>query len=150
MLSAVQRITCNKFMEYFSVRPILLIYHSVKNFQIVYLKALFINLSICHFLMSQQKKTLWKVHLDKTTLKRGNWENRMLKVGLTEYSYIYFIYNTDWLSTIFLNYFESELFQRDTPSIKNVSFVETQKNIIYSNLVNNPLTATHTIIHKFL
>ena len=32
------------------------------------------------------------------------------------------------LSSIFLNYFESELFPQDGPSRKNVPFVETRKN----------------------
>ena len=42
------------------------------------------------------------------------------------------------LSTIFHNYFESELFYRDEPFIKNVSFVGPRKNVKYSKLVNNP------------
>ena len=44
---------------------------------------------------------------------------------------MYYIYNStqsDWLwAPYFLNYFESDLFYRDGPFIKNVSFVETQK-----------------------
>ena len=41
--------------------------------------------------MSQQEKHfLWRVHLDKTTLTRNNWENRVLKVSRTEYCYIYY------------------------------------------------------------
>ena len=87
------------------------------------------------FFVSQQKKWfLWKVHLDKTTLTRNNWEK-----WCSKYCYVYYIYNTDWLwAPYFLNYFNSELFYRDGPIIKNVSFVETQKNGTYSKLVNNP------------
>ena len=48
----------------------------------------------------------------------------MLKVSPTEYC--------------FFNCFESALYYRDGPFIKNVSFVETRKNVIYSKLVNNP------------
>ena len=79
--------------------------------------------------MPQQKKHfLWKVHLDKTTLTRNNWENRVLKVSPTEYCYIYYVYNTDWLcAPFFLNYFESEWFYRDEPFIKNVSFGGARK-----------------------
>ena len=56
--------------------------------------------------------------------------------------YIYNIYNStrsDWLwAPYFLNYFELELFDRDGTFIKNVSFVETRKNVVYLKLVNNP------------
>ena len=56
--------------------------------------------------------------------------------------YIYNVYistRSDVLGALyFLDYFESELFYRVRPFIKNVSFVETQKNVIYSKLVNNP------------
>ena len=45
--------------------------------------------------------------------------------------YIYNIYKStqsDWLwASYFLEYFESELFYRDGPFIKNVSSVETRK-----------------------
>ena len=62
----------------------------------------------------------------------------MFKVSPTEYCYIYHIYigRTDF-EHHFLNYFESELFYRDGPFLKNVVFVETRK-LIYSKLVNNP------------
>ena len=92
------------------------------------------------FSVFQQKKHfLWKVHLDKTTITRNNWESRVLKVSLTKYCYIHCIYNTDWLwAPYFLNYFESELFYRDGPFIKNISSAETRQNFyIYSKLVNN-------------
>ena len=46
------------------------------------------------------------------------------------------------LSTYFLNYFYSELFYRVGIFIKIVSFVETQKNVIYSKLLNNPFKST--------
>ena len=50
------------------------------------------------FFVNQQKKHfLWKVYLNKTTLTRNNWENRVLKVSPIEYCCIYYIYNTDWL-----------------------------------------------------
>ena len=76
------------------------------------------------FFVSQQKKHfLWKVHLDEIPLTRNNGENRVLKVSPTEYCYIY----RRTLSTIFLNYFASQLFYRDGPFIINVSFVETRK-----------------------
>ena len=43
------------------------------------------------------------------------------------------------MSTISLYYFKSELFYRDAPFMKNVSFVDTRKNCyIYLKLVNNP------------
>ena len=45
---------------------------------------------------------------------------------------------TDFKHPIIFNYFVSELLYRDGPFIKNVSFVETQKNVLYSELVNNP------------
>ena len=61
----------------------------------------------------------------------------MHKVSPTNYYYIYYICNTDWLcAPFFLNYLESEWFYRDEPFIKNVSFVETWKKC--SKLVNNP------------
>ena len=44
------------------------------------------------FVVSQRKKHfLWKVHLDKTTLTRNNWENRVLKVSPTEYCHMVWI-----------------------------------------------------------
>ena len=50
------------------------------------------------------------------------------KVSPTEYYYIYYIYNTDWLcAPFFLNYFESEWFYRDEPFTKNVSFGGARK-----------------------
>ena len=43
------------------------------------------------------------------------------------------------MNTIFINYFESELFYRDGHLINNVCFHKTRKkNVIHSNLVNNP------------
>ena len=61
----------------------------------------------------------------------------MLKVSPTAYCYNIYIIYTTW-TDFFLNHFESELFHRDVLFIKNVSFVETRKNVIYSKLVNNP------------
>ena len=79
-------------------------------------------------------------HLDRTTLIRNNWGNRVLKGSPTEYYYIYYIYNTDWLcAPFFLNYFESEWFFRDEPFIKNVSFGGAQKKYYIFKLVNNPI-----------
>ena len=56
--------------------------------------------------------------------------------------YTYNIFNStrsDWLWAPYCrNYFESELFYRDGPFTKNVSFVGARKNVIYSKLVNNP------------
>ena len=44
------------------------------------------------------------------------------------------------MSTIFLNYFESELFYRDGPFTKNVSFVGARKKMLYiQNLWTIPL-----------
>ena len=59
------------------------------------------------FFVSQRRKHfLLKIHLDKTTLTRKNWENKVLKVSPTEYCYIlYNIWHRMTLSTIFLNYF---------------------------------------------
>ena len=80
------------------------------------------------FVPHRKKHFLWKVHLDKTTLTQNNSENRVLKVSPF---YIYNVYNStrsDWLwAQYFLDYFESELFYRDEPFIKNVSFVGTRK-----------------------
>ena len=54
------------------------------------LKGLFTNFEyITFFFVSQQKKHfLWKVHLDKTTLTRNNWENRGVKFSQVECCYI--------------------------------------------------------------
>ena len=80
------------------------------------------------FVPHRKKHFLWKVHLDKTTLTRNNWEKRVHKVSPF---YIYDIYNStrsDWLcAPYFLNYFESEWFYRDEPFIKNVSFGGARK-----------------------
>ena len=51
------------------------------------------------FVPHRKKHFLWKVHLDKTTLTRKNWEKRMHKVSPTKYYYIYYIYNTDCFIT---------------------------------------------------
>ena len=91
------------------------------------------------FVPQRKKHFLWKVHLDKTTLTRNNWEKWCSKS--VRVIYIYNIYNStrsDWLwAPYFLNYFELELFYRNEPLMKNVSFVETQKNVLNSKLVNN-------------
>ena len=56
---------------------------------------------------------------------------------------IYNIYNSDWADWLwalyFLNCFESELFYRDGPFIKNVCFVETQKMLHIQNWWTVPL-----------
>jgi len=76
----------------------------------------------------------------------------VLKVSLCYIYIIDNIYNStrsDWLwSPCFLNYFESELFCRDGPFLKNVSFVETLKICyIYSKLVNNPFKPISSFFH---
>ena len=86
------------------------------------------------FSVSQQNRHLYKVH--------QLWLGMIEKNGAQSQSvlYIYSIYNSTWSvwlwAPYFLNYFESELFYRD-PFMKNVSFVKTRKNDIYSKLVNN-------------
>ena len=44
------------------------------------------------FVSKQKKHFLLLVHLDKTTLTRNNWENRVLKGNPSKYCYIYYIY----------------------------------------------------------
>ena len=69
--------------------------------------------------------------------------------GIVHQFWIYNIFFVLTLSTITLNYFESELFYRDGPFIKNVSSVGTRKNVMYSKLVNNPFKVDWGyIIHK--
>ena len=56
---------------------------------------------------------------------------------------------SDWLcAPYFLNYLESEMFFRERPFIKNVSFGGAQ-NVIYSKLVNNPLKLAYIFSHLF-
>ena len=63
----------------------------------------------------------------------------MLKVSLCYLYNIYISTRSDWLWVPYiLNYFEPELFWQDGPFIKNISSVETRKNVIYSKLGNNP------------
>ena len=69
--------------------------------------------------------------------------------------YVYNSTRSDWLwAPYFLNYFKSELFYRDGPFTKNVSFVGARKNVIFSKLVNNPFKAcdsnTWVEIHVFV
>ena len=50
-----------------------------------------------NFRVSTKTAFFIEVHLDKTTLTRNDWENRVLKVSPSEYCYIYYIYKTDRL-----------------------------------------------------
>jgi len=52
--------------------------------------------------------------------------------------YITVLGRTDFEHPIFSIVSSQSFFYRDGPFIKNVSFVETRKNVIYSKLVNNP------------
>ena len=93
-----------------------------------FLKGFFTNFEYITFFVSQQNKhSLYKVHLDKTTLIRNNLE----KWCSTSVRVIYIIYitvlgRTDFEHSIF-SIIESELFYRHEPLIKNVSFVETRE-----------------------
>ena len=51
------------------------------------------------------------------------------------------------MSTILLLNFELELFYRDGPFIKNVSFVENQKNVNFSKLVKHQYPEKESINH---
>ena len=63
---------------------------------ILTLKGLFTNFEyIKNFSCPTERNIFYeKVHLDKTTLTRNNWENRVHKVSPTEYYHIYYSYNT--------------------------------------------------------
>ena len=85
------------------------------------------------FNVAQQKKHfLLKIHLDKTTLTWNNWEKWGSK---SVREYIHNLCNStwsDWLwAPCFLNYFESELFNRDGPFLKNVFFLLRHKKMFY-------------------
>ena len=52
--------------------------------------------------------------------------------------YILYISHGLTLSTLFLNFFESELFYRNGPQIKMFLLLRHENNVIYSKLMNNP------------
>jgi len=109
-----------------------------------YFEGLFTNFEYIPFFSCLNKRNIFCKRsisiLDKTTLTRNNWEKWCSKSvrGI----YVIYRYNStgsDWLwAPYFLNYFESELFYRDGPFTKNVSFVGARKKVIYSKLVNIP------------
>ena len=92
--------------------------------------------------MPQQKKHFYKRSISIKQLRLEIIEKHGAQSQSVIYIYIYNIYNSTrsgWLWTpYFLNYFESELFYRAEPLIKNVSFVGARKNVSYSKLVSNP------------
>ena len=97
------------------------------------------------FLCQQKKSFLWKVHLDITSLR--NWENRVAKVSPTEYCYLSYIYNTDWLwAPYFL--MTDEIWQvidlRSTNWLWLVLIIFTQDNSSNKKLCDMLLLLTET------
>ena len=113
-----------------------------------YLKGLFINFKYITFFSCPTKRNIFcKRSISiKPLLTRNNWEKREHKVSPTEYYYIYYIYNTDWLcAPFFLNYFESRVVLSRWTFYKKCFFRwGTKKTIFFKNWWTIPLKVRNT------
>ena len=92
------------------------------------------------FVPYRKKHFLWKVHLDKTTLTRNNWEKKgcTKSVRVIYIIYIIVLGRTDFVHP-FLSIISSQsgFIEMDLLQ-KMFLLVGHEKNVIYSKLVNNP------------
>ena len=130
----------------------LVIFHKYYHIRNISLKGLFTNFEYITFFSYPTKRNIF---CKRSISIRPLWldiieEKRVHKVNPTEYYYIYCIYNTDCHWAPFFSIISSqELFYRDEPFIKSVSFVGTRKKF-YIFKMNNPfkLLYNHTFSHN--